>query len=108
MEEVIVTAIVFGSLLAAIKLWLDYRRDKNQISATSRHSEPSLTTSELKALLTEAVEEVVDARIDRLEERLEAHDRPRLAPFSTATQPHDAELEHPAQPLVGRDREATQ
>lgn len=104
MEEVIITAIVFGSLLGIVKLWLDYRRDKNQITASSRSPEPSLTTSELKALLTDAIEEAVDRRIDLLETRLATHDRARLASDSG---PDDVELEHPAPPLVARDRDAT-
>lgn len=106
MEEVIITAIVFGSLLGMIKLWLDYRRDKNQIKASFASPEPSLTTSELKRLLTEAVEEAVDERLARLERRLEAGDPSRPAP-AVQHAPDEAELEHPAAPLVGRDRETT-
>lgn len=107
MEDVFVVAIVFGSLLGMLKLWLNYRRDRNQVSASSRAPEPSLTTSELKALLTDAIEEAFDRRIDLLENRLAANDRARLAPASSSG-PDDVELEHPAPPLVARDRDSTQ
>lgn len=103
MEEALITAIVFGCLLGMLKLWLDYKRDKNQISASAGR-EPSLTTSELKGLVTEAVEEAVDRRFVQLEERLRA---PRLRPASDSS-PDETELEHPAPPLVPRDREITQ
>lgn len=107
MEEVIVTAIVFGSLLGMLKLWLDYRRDKNQIKVSSKPSDSSLTTSELKTLLSEAVDEAVGRRFDRLEAQLDEQSRVRLMPASVSS-PDEAELEHPAPPLVPRDRESTQ
>lgn len=107
MEEALITAIVFGSLLGMLKMWLDYRRDKNQMKAVSRSPDPSLTTSELKTLLSEAVEEAVGPRFDQLEARLEEQTRPRLKPATTYA-PEESELEHPAPPLVARDRESTQ
>lgn len=107
MEDVLVVAIVFGSLLALAKMLLEYNRNKFKVKTTAT-SEPSMTTSELKALLTDAVEDVVDRRFDRLEERLskrlETDDRRRLMP-AVESGPDDVELEHPAPPLVARDRD---
>ena len=106
MEEVFVVAIIFGSALAAIKMGLSYRRDRLGAKTTTP-SDPSLTTSELKSLITEAVEEALDRRISKLEKRLEEREKPRLYP-ATETPPDETAAEHPAPPLVARDRDITQ
>ncbi|MEX0601049.1 MAG: hypothetical protein WD205_10420, partial [Rhodothermales bacterium] len=93
MDEVLIVAIIFGSLLGMLKLWLDYRRDRNQVTPPASGAEPSITTSELKALVADAVEEVVDRRFDQLERRLEKRDRSQLLPGRTSAF-DDVELDH--------------
>ena len=65
MEEILVVAIVFGSILAAIKLILDHVASRRTPSP-----ERSLTTGELDRMIAEAVEESskdLRRRIENLE-----------------------------------------
>ena len=100
-EELIVVFVVFGSALAAIKLILDFAKEKNR-AKTSGGS--SMTTSELKSVMREAIEEAVDHRLERLEKRLEHLEEPRLLASRTT---HREELEAPPAPPVARDRDST-
>lgn len=106
MDEVIIVAIIFGSILAALKLFFDYRRDRNQ-TKTSASPEPSLTTSELKKMLGEVVDEALDRRLGAMEQRLEERERFKLMPASSSAGQEIAEDDHPGAPLVKGDRSAT-
>ncbi len=105
MDEVLIVAIVFGSVLGMLKLVLDYRRDRKKVTQPTAGAESSITTSELKNLVARAVEDVVDGRFDELERRLEEGNRTQLI-SGRSSAVDDAELDHPAPPLVARDRDA--
>lgn len=100
MDEVLITAIVFGFMFAVAKLIIDYRKDR---TSSKDVSGSSLTTSELHTLIREAVEEAIAPRFDRLRDRLDKMEEPRLMP---ARQREEQEMEHPAAPPVERDRES--
>ena len=82
MSEIIVTAIVFASLLAAFKMIVDFRRDKLRIRSAASASE-SITTSELKQIVANAVDE----RFAQLEERLDNPSQPSLESPPDASDP---------------------
>ncbi len=103
MEDALIVFIVFGCIVAVVKLALDYARDKQRVRSSAGASS-SLTATELKALVQEAVEDVLDERFDRLERRLEKMQKPRLIPASA----EDAVLSEakPESPPVERDRDS--
>lgn len=105
MEEALIVFIVFGSILAVIKLILDYSRDKHRANA-SAGSESSLTSSELRALVQHAVEDALDERFGRLERRLEKMQEPRLMPASM--EEVDVSEAKPDSPPIQRDRDSLQ
>lgn len=102
MEEALIVLIVFGSLLAVVKLALDYARDKHQ-ARYSASSGSSLTSSELKAIVERAVEDVIDERFVKLERRLEALSEPRL--LSSGSDQPDIEEVKSEFPPVQSDRD---
>lgn len=65
MQEIIVVAIVFGSLLAALKLILDFVRDKRGLKSID--SDRSITTTQL----SDMIEEEVSSAVKHLEKRIE-------------------------------------
>lgn len=78
MEEIIVVAIVFGSLLAALKLILDFVRDKRGVKSVG--ADRSITTTQL----SDMIEEEVAGAVKHLEKRIQnleaiAVDTPMLA-----------------------------
>ena len=80
-EEVLIVFIVFGSIVLTIRTFVSYFKWKNENKGAGK--EGSLRTSELKALIREAVEEAnvpLHRRIDELEEMLDEQQRPRLMP----------------------------
>lgn len=77
MEEALVVLIVFGCIVLVTKLALDYAKEKYRIKASSSGGS-SLTSSELRAIVRQAVEEVMDERLDVIERRLEALPEHRL------------------------------
>lgn len=103
MDEVAVVAIVFAFIFLSLKLLLDYFRDRNKVKASAAGS--SMTSSELRNLIEEAVETALGDRLTGIERRLDAFDKPQLMPASQ--QPENVELEHPASPPIIRDRDAT-
>lgn len=103
MEDALIVFIVFGCIVAVVKLALDYARDKQRVRA-SEGSGSSLTTSELKALMQEAVEDALDERFGRLERRLEEMQEPRLIPASSEEM--DLTEAKPESPPTQRDRES--
>lgn len=104
MEEALITAIVFGFAFAVVKLLVDYKKEKAQVHSADAGGS-SLTTSELRQLVRQAVEEVMDERLGPLEKRLEKFGEPKLIP---AGRSEETELEQPPSPPVARDRETTQ
>ena len=80
MIEILVPLIVFSSIVAIVKLSLDYKRDKQ--ARELRGGDGSMRLSELKAALREVVEEAnapLVQRVERLERRLPPPtSRPRL------------------------------
>lgn len=102
MEETLIVLIIFGSLLAIVKLALDYARDKHH-ARYSAASGSSLTSSELKAIVERAVEDVIDERFVRLERQLEALNEPRL--LSSGSEHADVEEVKPEFPPVQSDRD---
>lgn len=103
MEETLIVLIVFGSLLAIVKLALDYARDKHR-ARYSAASGSSLTSSELKGIVEKAVEDVIDERFVRLERQLEALNEPRLLP--SGSEHADVEEFKPEFPPVQSGRDA--
>ena len=102
MEEALVVMIVFGSIIAVVKLILDFQKEKHKARALSSGS--STTTSELKQLMREAVDEAIEERFGRLEKRLDKLETPRQL---AAPVHHTEEMEVPAAPPVARDRDIT-
>ncbi len=81
MEPVLIVAIIFASLIAMTKMSIDHarwklsNRQRPELPAGSVSGE-SLTTSELRLLIKQAVEQAnqpLRDRIDELEEELVAH-----------------------------------
>lgn len=101
MEDALIVLIVFGFALLAIKLILDYARDKHRVRA-SADTGSSLTQSELRMIVQDAVEDALDERFGRLERRLEKMQAPRLTPASSEAEA-DIEGARPASPPVQRD-----
>ncbi len=101
--EVIIVLIVFGFAFAVIKLGIDYAKEKDR-SRRSPANGSSLKASELKALVEEAVEDVIDERFEKLERQLEAMREPRLLP--AGRQNDDLEDIKPESPPLQRDQEA--
>ena len=101
MEDALIILIIFGSALIAVKLILDFNKEKYRSKAGGGSS---LTTSELKNVMREAIEEAVDSRLERLERRLEEMEEPRLL---AAPRTHREELEAPPAPPIARDRDST-
>ena len=101
MDDVLIVAIIFGFSLVAIKLILDFMKERSHSKSTSSAGS-SLTTSELKMLVQDAVEEAVDERFTQFEKRLEKRSDPKLIP---AAGKNDPEVETRASPPVGSDRE---
>src|SRR5690606_11814 len=86
---ILVPLIVFSFIFLTIRMILAHNREKaaRKLEAQARTSEGgSLRTSELKALVREAVEEanapLVD-RIEAIEHRLEAQEHSRLLPVES-------------------------
>lgn len=105
MEEALIVFIVFGCVVAVTKLALDYARDKHRMRS-SAGSGSSLTSSELKALVQDAVEDAMDERFGRLERRLEKMQEPRLIPANM--QDVDVSEAKPDSPPIQRDRDSLQ
>ena len=101
MDDVLIVAIIFGFSLIMVKLILDFMKDRGR-SESAANASSSLTTSELKMLVQDAVEEAVDERFTQFEKRLEKRSEPKLFPTAGRGEP---ELEKPASPPVGSDRE---
>jgi hypothetical protein len=86
MEPVIVIAIVFSAVVAIVKMSLDYNRWKIEHRAGKPlpgANNESLTTSELRLLIQDAMEEAnapIKQRLDQLEEHLDS--RRALPPAS--------------------------
>lgn len=77
MEPVLIVAIVFGACSAIVKMSLDHAKwryaNKHRI-VTEADSRDSLTSSELRLLIQDAVEQAnkpLQARIDELEDAVE-------------------------------------
>lgn len=102
MDEALIVFIVFGSMLLIVKLALDYARDKHRMRASSESSS-SLTSSELRAIVHDAVEEALDDRLARLEKHLEKMPEPRLIP--AGREESDLTSVKPESPPVQRDRD---
>ncbi len=105
MEEALIVFIVFGCLVAVVKLALDYSRDKHRIRS-SAGGNSSLTATELKALVQDAVEDALDERFGRLEKRLDKMQEPRLIPASM--EEVDISDAKPDSPPTHRDRDSMQ
>jgi len=105
MEDTLILLIIFGSMLAIVKLALDYARDKHRIRS-SASSESSLTSSELKAIVGKAVEDVIEERFVKLEQQLESLSEGRL--LISGNRNVNAEMDDvkPEFPPVQSDREA--
>ena len=103
MEEALIVFIVFGCIVAVTKLVLDYSRDKHRARA-SVGSGSSLTSTELRALVQDAVEDALDERFGRLEKRLDRLQERRLIPANT--EDLDVEEAKPEFPPVQSDRES--
>ncbi|GEM_PF-3750861 len=101
MEDVLITTIVFGSILAAIKLWFDYLKTRRETHSRGTAGK-SLTESELRLLVQEAVGEALQEHMARLEKRLVEHSEPRLIPAGE----RGSEFDQPAAPPVRGDRES--
>ncbi|MBT8400454.1 MAG: hypothetical protein KJO98_08260 [Rhodothermia bacterium] len=69
MEEIIVVAIVFGSLLAALKLILDFVRDKRGVRSVD--ADRSITTTQLSDMIDEEVA-IATKSLEKRVENLEA------------------------------------
>ncbi len=65
MEEIIVVAIVFGSMLGALKLILDFVREKRGVK--SAEADRSMTTTQL----SDMIEQEVGRAVSHLERRIE-------------------------------------
>lgn len=109
MEDVLLVFIIFGSIVAIVKLALDYAREK-QRGSSSATGGSSLTSSELKAIMQEAVDDALDERFERFERLLEEMEEPRLIPASTKeadnTDDFDVSEVKPESPPTQRDRES--
>lgn len=103
MEDALIVFIVFGCIVAVVKLALDYARDKQRVRA-SAGADSSLTTSELKALMQDAVEDALDERFGQLERRLEEMQEPR--PMPANKEDLDLTEAKPESPPTQRDRES--
>ncbi len=102
MEEALIVLIVFGCFVLVTKLALDYAKEKHRVKASSSGS--SLTSSELKAIVQQAVEDVMEERFERIERRLDALSEPRL--LSPHEQETDFDEIKPTFPPVQRERDA--
>lgn len=102
--EVFIVLIVFGFAFAVVKLGIDYAKEKDR-SRRAPADGTSLTSSELKALVEQAVEDVVDGRFEKLERQLEAMNEPRLLPAGSKNE-IDLEEIKPDSPPLQRDQEA--
>lgn len=102
MEEAVIVLIVFGCFAIITKMVLDYAKEKHRMRASSAGS--SLTSSELRAIIQQAVEEAMDEHFVRIEHRLESLSQPSLLTAHT----EEADLEHvkPEVPPVERERDA--
>lgn len=102
MEEVFITAIVFAFIFAAMKLFFDYLKTRRENSKKGSTGE-SLTESELRALVQEAVDGAMETHFRKLEKRLVERSEPKLIPAGE----RGGEPERPATPPVAGDREST-
>lgn len=103
MEDVLIVTIIFGSALGAVKLILDFLQQRSPQKKSSSGADASITTSELKILVHEAVEEALDERFAQFEKRLEKYNEPRLIPAARKEAP---QIEKPASPPVASERDA--
>lgn len=96
---IVLVAIVAGTLSGIVKQILSYKRDKVQQGHASGAADQSgVTTSELKALMQEAVEDAtmpLVAEIEDLRTHLERLERTTL-PEADATRLLDVEADEPA------------
>lgn len=77
MSSVLIVLIVFGFVAFIVKMGLEHDRESKSAP------ENSLTTSELRRMITESVDEAtfeITRRLDRLERRLEAGGEPKALP----------------------------
>lgn len=88
MEPVIIVAIVFGAMSAIVKMSLDHAKwkyaNRHRVLPGEADARESLTTSELRLLIQEAVEEAnrpLSHRLDEIEEALDTQ-RKALPPAS--------------------------
>lgn len=102
MEETLIVFIVFGCVVAIVKLALDYSRDKHAMRASSGASS-SLTSTELKAIVQDAVDDAFEVQFGRLERRLDEMQEHRLMPANI--EHPDISQAKPESPPVQRDRE---
>ena len=95
--EIVIVAIVFGSLIAIVKLILDFVQAKHGISQGGL-SNRSLTTSELTSMIDGAVSESA-ARLEKRIEHLEAIvvDEP-IGPGLLLEEPREPDLTSAPQP----------
>ncbi len=86
MEDVILVSIIFGSMLGALKLVLDFVQSRK----AKGHVDRSLTATELSEMIDESVERSL-AKIERRIEHLEAIvvDEPVSAPPLSLEAPDD-------------------
>ena len=89
MDFVFLIPLAFFATVALIVKWsLDYSRSKNQYKAGVGASDNSLGLSELRAMISEAVEEANEPlleRVEALEARLDALPEPHRAPLLEET-----------------------
>lgn len=108
MEEILVPLIIFSFIFLMVNTFVGYFKWKKEHESRTHGTgeESGLRTSELKALLREAVEEAnapLIERIEALEAELAEQHRPRLLP----AQPLLADFEEPEParlPLAQRRR----
>jgi hypothetical protein len=80
MSAVLIVLIVFTFIFLVTKMKLEHSRERDRLPPSS-YGDASLTTSELRAMIKEAVaeaQEPLEERFEELERRIEQIDRPRL------------------------------
>ncbi|MDX1532133.1 MAG: hypothetical protein R3362_11455 [Rhodothermales bacterium] len=95
---IVIPLVVLSFVLLLVKTILNYRKWQLQHGRDARTAEDSLTASELKALMQEAVADAtlpMAAHIEQLEARLEALARRPLPPASEAPRLRDEPEVHP-------------
>ncbi len=107
---IIIIAIVAGTITGVIKQILQYKRDTKLQQGGVANAQGGVTTSELKGLLREAVEEATAPLVDeveRLREQMARLERPAL-PEAEMTRLLDADdVEPPSTEAVRASRRRT-